>query len=660
TWETLSALTSPTDADGEVLRFKVTDVTTGSVLVGGVSYTGVQATPPSIGPGESFIWRPGSTSGTVAAFKIKASDGTADTLNATVQGSVNAVNDAPAMNAAATLTGATRNQWFEIKFETLRAALNMNDAETANSALKIKVEQPLAGQQIKLGNSSDGSPAGSSSMATAWSAATNSSITSGQSIWWLPPANIANTMPAFTVSVLDAANVASGNVATVNVTVTGGNAAPTMTAGDLNRGTYAQGTPFAVSYAQLLGQFAPVDTDSSMVSFVVTSVSTATLKKGSNTMAAVASSGAVLGTPDASNIIAPDETILVIPSAPGNGNVSTLFTVKAWDGDNYSNNSGNVQATFTAATNNIVPLLSYVRDFTGAVKDVAYPFTYTTLRSGGAPARTDAFDAEENVNSPSLKFKVKSIYSANGKLCAGNDGTCTGSALAVEQLIEPSAPNASFNWKPASGLTGRLKAFSIVAYDGTDESGTPVDVYFQVSAPNATPTLAAGPAINGAYEDVPFNISYDMVRQATVTNDDQAGPVKYLITHVFSADGSLAKGGSAVVTGTTFLQVTESLTWTPVANKNGSISAFKVKAVDDQGAQSEEQIITLNVTSVNDLPTITAQAATGGTALTAPVKNNGKSWSYADINSALTVIDPDFTSTPAAGTYSFRIERSGA
>ncbi|NBW83664.1 hypothetical protein EBR21_18115, partial [bacterium] len=348
--------------------------------------------------------------------------------------------------------------WFEIKFETLRAALNMSDAETANSALNIKVEQLLAGQQTKLGNSSDGSPAGSSTTATAWSASTNNTITSGKSIWWLPPANIANTIPAFTVSVLDGSNVGSANIATVSVTVAGSNVAPTMTAGNLDRGTYAQGTPFAVSYAQLLGQFAPVDSDSSLIRFVITSVTSATLKKGSTTLAALGA------TPESNNIISPDETILVIPSA-GVGGPTTLFTVKAWDGDSLSTQVGNIQATFTAANNNLVPVLSYVRDFTGAVKDVVYPFSYTTLRSGGTPARTDAFDAEENVNSPSLKFKVKTIYSANGKLCAGSDGTC-GTALTVsptEPLIEVSGANASFNWKPASGLTGRVKAFSIVA-----------------------------------------------------------------------------------------------------------------------------------------------------------------------------------------------------
>ena len=274
--------------------------------------------------------------------------------------------------------------------------------------------------------------------------------------------------------------------------------------------------------------------------------------------------------------------------------------------------------------------------------------------------RTDAFDAEEDTNAPSLKFKVQTIYSTNGTLCAGTDTTCTGTALVAGQLIEPAGANASFHWKPASGLSGRLKAFSIVAYDGTDDSGTPVDVYFQVSAPNTAPTLAAGPAINGAYEDVPFNISYDMVRQATVTSDDQAGPVKYLVSHVYTADGALTKAGAAVTAGTTLLQVTELFTWTPAAHKNGSIAAFKVKAVDDQGEQSTEQIITVNVTSVNDLPTITAQVTSGGSELVAPTENTGKTWSYAQINAALTVADPDHTSTPAAGTYAFRIERSGA
>ncbi|NBX18344.1 MAG: hypothetical protein EBR09_13355, partial [Proteobacteria bacterium] len=449
TYETLASLTSPSDADGDTVRFKVTGITTGTVVVNGTSYSGSPATPPSIGPGETLTWRPGVNPGTnLTAFSIMATDGTLDSAGAavTVKGNVTGVNDAPTMTTSATLTGANRNQWFEIKFETLRSALNMNDAETSNSALTIKVEQRLAGQELKLGNSSDASPVGSSTTATAWSAASNSTITNGKSIWWLPPANVANTISAFTVSVLDAANVASGNIATVNVTVTGSNAAPTLTAGNLDRGTYAQGAPFAVSYAQLIGQFAPADTDSAVVSFVVSSITNATLKKGTTTMTAAA------GTPVAANIISPDETILVIPSAAVGG-ATTLFTVKAWDGDTLSSGIGNIQAAFTAPNNNLVPVLSYVRDFTGAVKDTVYPFTYAALRSGGTPARSDAFDAEENISVPSLKFKVKTVYSTNGKLCAGTDGTCTATALVAGQLID-SDTNSSFNWKPEASLHG--------------------------------------------------------------------------------------------------------------------------------------------------------------------------------------------------------------
>ncbi|NBX18442.1 MAG: hypothetical protein EBR09_13880, partial [Proteobacteria bacterium] len=596
TWETLASLTSPTDADGEVLRFKVTEITTGSVKVGEVSYTGTPLTPPSIGPGESFIWRPGAVNNTVTAFSIRATDGTADTSTAvTVQGTVTAVNDAPTMNSLATLTGASRNQWFEVKFETLRAALNMNDAETPPAGLQIKVEQKLSGLGVKLGAES---PTGSATSATPWSISLTNTITAGQSIWWLPPVNIANTIPAFTVSVLDASNVASGNIATVNVTVTGSNAAPTLTAGNLDRGTYAQGTPFAVSYAQLASQFAPADTDSAMISFVVTSVSNATLKKGSNIMAAVATVSGNHGTPDSTNIIAPDEIILVIPSAAGNGSTTTLFTVKAWDGDVYSSNAGNVRATFTAPTNNLVPVLSYVRDFTGAVKDTVYPFTYAALRSGGTPARSDAFDAEENVSVPSLKFKVKTIYSTNGKLCAGGDGTCTGTALVAGQLID-SDTNSSFNWKPEAGLTGRLKAFSVVAYDDKDESVTPIDVYFQVTGPNASPVLGTVTSFTGAHEDVPYNISYDLLKSKIPVTDDQVAPVEYKITAILA--GTLMKNYStAVVANTTTVGVNDVLTWTPAANSNSSIPAFKVMGVDASGALSAEATATVLVAAIND------------------------------------------------------------
>jgi hypothetical protein len=104
-----------------------------------------------------------------------------------------------------------------------------------------------------------------------------------------------------------------------------------------------------------------------------------------------------------------------------------------------------------------------------------------------------------------------------------------------------------------------------------------VDVYFQIAGSNSAPVLGTVTTFTGAYEDVPFNISYDVFKTKVPVTDDQVAPISYKITEV--TEGTLIKNySSAVVAGVTTFSINETLTWTPVQYKSGTtVVAFKVK-----------------------------------------------------------------------------------
>ncbi|NBW82191.1 hypothetical protein EBR21_10610, partial [bacterium] len=664
-YDTLLAATNPTDADGNVVSFRLSTLSSGTLTVGSTLYNtvGAVATPPSIGPGESFIWRPATnvvgTAG-LNAFKITVTDTNSNNPDEVlVKVPVSGVNQAPTINAAWTVAASTsRNNFKTLTFQEIAQNLGVLDFEDANASvdvstrfntMKLRIESLVVGQEIRIGTTNSAASAAPLDNS-------NRLISSSNYVFWKPPANQSGTFEAFRVTAVDTGNVTSAQMATVSITVSGTNALPTMNAASkvYDFGTSTQGVPLTVTYAQLANALQPVDSDNNFLSFVVTSITDSTLKKGGVNM--VAFNAGTGSTPTTDAVISLNESVVIYPTATGVGNTA-FFKVRLWDGEGYSASPADeatIQANLTAF--NQRPVLTYVKPFGGITEGGDLVFSYNDFRSGlvNGVARTNAFDAEEPLPTTELKFRVKSILSGNLFINGG-------AAIAAPADL---APGATWKWTPPSGASGAINAFTVVALDNAvtpAESDTPITVVVNVGS---KPTFASTTAFAGGSEDIPYTITYNTLAANYPGNDDQGTPLTYEITGV--SGGQLFKGVTEItgasVSPAVAVRPGDVLTWIPAAYSNNisnggtALSAFKIKLLDDSGNRSSEETVKVNVASVNNPPivqnVINPYAASGGV-----TKNTGKLITHSEIWDMLTVKDYDFASgNTTDSNVSFRIE----
>ncbi|NBW83579.1 hypothetical protein EBR21_17675, partial [bacterium] len=136
TYDNMLSLSGATDPENDLIKFKITYLSSGSVTFNGVTYNsvGTIVTPPTVGPGESVIWRPGTNLSGLAtqAFQIKPTDLSNDGSSVQVNVDVSAVNTAPTNLSSYTYAGATRYpnaKHFEITYASLITNLSASDIE---------------------------------------------------------------------------------------------------------------------------------------------------------------------------------------------------------------------------------------------------------------------------------------------------------------------------------------------------------------------------------------------------------------------------------------------------------------------------------------------------------------------------------------------------
>jgi autotransporter-associated beta strand protein len=322
-YETLAAAADETDPDGTTPSFQIEGVTSGALTKSGVAVTSGSSTLAS---GESLVWTPATNAtGTLAAFTVKAYDGTLASISAvTVNVQVAAVNDAPTLTAISNLTGATEDTPFTISYATLAAAANEADEEGA--AISFQVEGVASGSLTKNG-----------------SAVTSgvTALASGESLVWTPAASASGTIAAFTVKAHDG-NSASSTAVTVNVEVAGDNDAPTLTSISTLTGANLN-TPFTVSYTTLAAAANESDPDGTTPSFRIEGVSSGTLTKNGSPVIA------------GSTTFSSGESVVWTP-ATGFSGTTDAFTVKAWDG--FLASSAAVAVNVTVSASASVPQLT--------------------------------------------------------------------------------------------------------------------------------------------------------------------------------------------------------------------------------------------------------------------------------------------------------------
>ena len=138
---------------------------------------------------------------------------------------------------------------------------------------------------------------------------------------------------------------------------------------------------------------------------------------------------------------------------------------------------------------------------------------------------------------------------------------------------------------------------------GVDTSALSAVFTITVTPVNDAPTLTTVGLLSGAHEDTAFTITYATLAAAADEADIDSTPVNFRVEGVTT--GTLTKGGSPVVAGSTTLAATESLVWTPAADQNGTQNAFTIAAWDGALASATPVQVQVQVTAINDEPSFT-------------------------------------------------------
>jgi hypothetical protein len=152
--------------------------------------------------------------------------------------------------------------------------------------------------------------------------------------------------------------------------------------------------------------------------------------------------------------------------------------------------------------------------------------------------------------------------------------------------------------------------FQVRVQDDGGSGGSNVDLSalsavftLMVTPVNDAPTMTSFSVLNGAFEDTPFTITYADLQGAGNEADIDSAPINFRIESVIA--GTLTKGGSPVVPGTTTVASGESLVWTLPQDLNGVLNAFTLVAWDGALESSPALTAQIAVTPVNDPPSFT-------------------------------------------------------
>jgi large repetitive protein len=546
----------------------------------------------------NLTYEPAANENGAKTFTVTASDGGLSSAAATVTLTLAAVNDAPTLAAIA--VSGTEDTTFTFTAADFTGAYT--DPESTALASITVATLPATGL-LKL----------SGVNVTASQVITAANL---GNLTYVPAAN-ENGAKTFTVTASDGG--LSSGTATVTLTLAAANDAPTLAAIAVS-GT--EDTTFTFTAADFTGAYTDPESTALASITVATLPATGLLKlSGTNVTASQ-----VITAVDLPNLT-------YEPAANENG--AKTFTVTASDG---GLSSAAATVTLTLAAVNDAPTLAGIA--VSGTEDTT--FTFTAANFTGAYADTE---------STALASITVATLPATGLL------KLSGTNVTASQVIT-AADLPNLTYEPAANEDG-AKTFTVTASDGTLSSAA-ATVTLTLAAVNDAPTLTTVSPLTGATEDTALTISYATLAAAATAADAEGDLLSFRVEAV--STGTLTKGGSPVVTGTTLLGTGESLVWTPAANANGTGNAFTIKAWDGTAASASAIQVQVTVTAVNDAPSFALPAGTvasAGVIWTAQASGS-RNWQSIDSSAdgtklaAVAVNGQIYTSTDSGATWTSR------
>jgi hypothetical protein len=471
----LLAGSNAADLNNDLIRFRVTQVVSGTLLIGAT-----QAGAVPVIPGQSILddsvclfWTPPANlnnelnGGPLQAFRVVANDGTNDS-SPPVLVSINtlAVPDAPLLTTISKLTLAGKNSPFKIPFSTLQAASNATNVD--GHPIEFQIASIPAGATLQIRKAA--------TPGVTQNAPVGTIVSPGDVLIYTAPNNMfGDPVNAFQVVAYDGFNAANfpGLVPSVVVSAPPvvvpiqvlNELAPRLTRiNTLDRPRYV---PSTITYADLVGNSDLTAETGHTIGLRIDNIDQGTLSRGGVNLSA-------------GDVILPgDSLVWNLPGATGS---QAAFDLTAVDLDNTLTSLDPVQVTVNLI--NLAPTLTRVDNIVLAEEQTALTIAYDRLRS-----LSDASDS----NNDAIGFVIKSI-SANGTLQIVTGGVTR--AAVVGDVLDA---GESLIWTPAVGVTGTaIPAFTVKATDGLLESADPnVPVTVQVRAWGSEYSLGGVWTING-------------------------------------------------------------------------------------------------------------------------------------------------------------------
>lgn len=184
-----------------------------------------------------------------------------------------------------------------------------------------------------------------------------------------------------------------------------------------------------------------------------------------------------------------------------------------------------------------------------------------------------------------------------------------GQSLSASAVIGGSANDwgaaVAVDWQGFALVAGQTESSSFPTTGGLDDTlDGPADAFVTKLAFGQAPTITTVQTLPGGVEDQDYLIPYSTLATLSDAADADGNPIAFRVESISS--GTLTKDGTAVAPGTTLLASGDSLVWHPVANANGTLDAFTVRAWDGVLASATAAQVQVQVAAANDAPTLGA------------------------------------------------------
>jgi len=230
------------------------------------------------------------------------------------------------------------------------------------------------------------------------------------------------------------------------------------------------------------------------------------------------------------------------------------------------------------------PTLTLVSTLAGAIKNTAFTITYADLAAAANEADAD--------NNP-ISFKIAAV--TTGTLTKDGEPVIAGTTTVSEGEV--------LTWTPATNATGTLKAFTIRANDGFDDSASAVQVRVAVEKPTVTLTVIDADAAEDGSDTATFEVTRNGNTDAELVVSFSTGG-----TARNASDYTRLTGRVTIAAG----EESATITLTPIddvlfeGDQTATLTLRSSSAyqIDDEGASASATITddepTISVTSSDD------------------------------------------------------------